>query len=126
MKAGLVPNPVKFANKFIANDGHKCDSLAEKIIDDWLNARHIHHEIHVRYQGTRFTSDFKIGNTFVEFFGLKGQLKKYNELMDQKLQLIREKKLKLIPIYPEDLFPPSKLDNILTNILRPGTKGETF
>jgi len=34
--AGFKPNPVMFAKKWIAKDGHKCDSLAEKIIDDWL------------------------------------------------------------------------------------------
>ncbi len=33
---GFEPNPVLFAKKHIANDGHKCNSLAEKIIDDWL------------------------------------------------------------------------------------------
>ena len=32
--AGYVPNPVMFANKHIARDGHQCDSLAEKIVDD--------------------------------------------------------------------------------------------
>lgn len=32
--AGLKPNPVMFAKKHIAKDGHKCDSLSEKIIDD--------------------------------------------------------------------------------------------
>ena len=32
--AGFNPNPVFFAKKFIALDGHVCDSFAEKIIDD--------------------------------------------------------------------------------------------
>lgn len=31
--AGFSPNPVLFAKKFIANDGHRCDSFAEKITD---------------------------------------------------------------------------------------------
>jgi len=28
--SGFLPNPVLFAHKHIAKDGHKCDSLAEK------------------------------------------------------------------------------------------------
>ena len=31
--AGYKPNPVMFARHHIASDGHRCDSLAEKIIE---------------------------------------------------------------------------------------------
>ncbi|GAI04393.1 unnamed protein product, partial [marine sediment metagenome] len=34
--AGFKPNQVIFSKKFIAKDGHICDSYAEQIIDDWL------------------------------------------------------------------------------------------
>ena len=37
--AGFEPNQVIFSKKFIAKDGHVCDSFAEKIIDDWLNRK---------------------------------------------------------------------------------------
>lgn len=37
--AGYEPNPVMFAKRYIAFDGHQCDSLAEKIIDEWLYSR---------------------------------------------------------------------------------------
>ncbi|MDO8609879.1 MAG: hypothetical protein Q7R95_04985, partial [bacterium] len=77
--AGFKPNPVMFAEKHVANDGHKCDSLAEKIIDDWLFARKIKHQVKVPYKHNRMTADFKIGNTYIEFFGLYGQHKKYDE-----------------------------------------------
>ncbi len=108
-KAGFSPNPVLFAKKYIANDGHKCDSLAEKIIDDWLTARKIPHERNIQYFDTRFTADFKIGNTLVEFFGLHNQLKRYDFLMKKKLKMIKKHKLSLIPLYPEDVFPTVKL-----------------
>lgn len=29
IEAGFIPNPVLFAKKYTANDGHRCDSLAE-------------------------------------------------------------------------------------------------
>ncbi len=114
--AGFKTNAALFAKKFVAKDGHKCDSLAEKIIDDWLNAKKIAHQIHVRYGGTKFTTDFLVNGTFVEFFGLQGQLKKYDKLMQEKLRWITSQKLKLVSIYPNDLFPKSKLDTLLTNI----------
>ena len=42
--AGLKPNQLKFTHKYIVNDKHICDSLAEKIIDDWLFARKINQD----------------------------------------------------------------------------------
>lgn len=47
--AGYDPNPVMFAKHYLAKDGHKCDSMAEKIVDYWLYARDIEHKIHVPY-----------------------------------------------------------------------------
>lgn len=111
--AGFKPNPVMFAEKHIANDGHKCDSLAEKIIDDWLFARRIRHKTKVPYGRNRMTADFKIDNTYVEFFGLKGQIDKYDKNVFEKEKLWEEKNLKVISIYPEDLFPKNRLDTII-------------
>lgn len=56
--AGFKPNRVLFAKRQVAKDGHLCDSLAEKIIDDWFYERNINHEIHVRYPNTKFTAIF--------------------------------------------------------------------
>jgi len=61
----------------------------------------------------KFTVDFKIGDYWVEFFGLKGKVKRYDELRARKLRLARRNNLKLIKIYPEDLFPKGKLSTIL-------------
>jgi len=110
--AGFKPNPVMFAKKYIAKDGHKCDSLAEKIIDDYLYAREIVHIRNFPYPGNKkFTVDFKIGDYWVEFFGLSGQLKRYDELMSQKLETAKRYKLKLIKLYLRDLFPINKLSD---------------
>ncbi len=114
--SGFKPNKVKFTKKFIANDGHKCDSLAEKIIDDWLFSRKIKHKVNYPYPGNRFTVDFKVKNYWIEFFGLSGQLVKYDQLKQEKLNLIKNKNLSLISIYPKDLFPKSKLDQILSHL----------
>lgn len=115
-EAGFDPNPVKFAKKYIASDGHKCDSLAEKIIDDWMYLRKIPHEIKVPYGKNRMTADFKVNGTLIEFFGLNGELKSYDRIVKKKEKLWKERNLRVIKIYPNDLFPVSRLDSLLGSL----------
>ncbi len=63
------------------------------------------------------TADFKIRDTYVEFFGLKGQVKKYDQLVKEKEALWKVKNLKVIKIYPSDLFPKNKLDQIFAKLI---------
>ncbi len=115
---GLKSNPVLFAKKYVAKDGHRCDSLAEKIIDEWLSRRKIKHERNFPYTSKdKFTVDFKVGDYWIEFFGLSGELKRYDELKRKKLRLAKALKLKLIEVYPRDLFPKSCLEERLAIIL---------
>jgi hypothetical protein len=116
--AGLKPHQVLFAKKYVANDGHKCDSLAEKIIDDWLTARKIAHQKNVSYPNSKYTVDFKVKDIFIEFFGLHGELKVYDKNMQKKLDIIQNNNIKLISIYPKDLFPKPKLDYLLANLIK--------
>lgn len=117
--AGLEPNQVLFAKKHIAKDGHKCDSLAERIVDDWLYKKDIKHERSISYpSNNKLTADFLVEGYFIEFFGLHGKHKRYDQLMNNKLKIARENNLKLIGIYPQDLFPTNKLDEILKSFKR--------
>ncbi len=103
--AGYTPNPVMFANKHIARDGHQCDSLAEKIVDDWLSAHNIEHKIHVPYPWHNgMKCDFWVNDTWVEVFGLAGQHKTYDALKRSKLSLIQQHKLKLISLNLNDVY----------------------
>lgn len=111
--AGLRPNPVRFAERQIAKDGHMCDSLAEKIIDDWLYSNNIKHERNVLYPNARYTVDFRIKNKFVEFFGLNGELAEYDKNIEMKEGLAKKYKLNLVKIYPKDLFPVNHLSEII-------------
>ncbi|OGK35920.1 hypothetical protein A3A93_05715 [Candidatus Roizmanbacteria bacterium RIFCSPLOWO2_01_FULL_38_12] len=117
IESGFKPNPVKFSKKYIANDGHICDSLAEKLIDDWLNTKQIIHERNARYNGTHFTCDFKVKDFYIEFFGLSNSSKKYDESMRRKLQFIKENKLKHISIYQKDIFPKFRLQVLLKDVI---------
>lgn len=111
---GFCPNTEKFSKKHIANDGHKCDSLSEKIIDDWLYARNIPHKTKVIYPWNNgMSADFKVNDIWIELFGLCGQLKTYDKLMENKLRKIKEYNLNLISLYLSDIFPKSKLDKKL-------------
>jgi len=47
--AGFESNPVLFAHHQLGKDGHICDSLAEKIIDDYLFDHSIEHQRCVTY-----------------------------------------------------------------------------
>ena len=112
--AGFKPNPVMFAKKYFAKDGHKCDSLAEKIIDDWLYEKKINHLRRVSYPGNKtLTVDFIVNDYWIEFFGLIGRHKRYDELREKKLQLVKKYQLKFIAIYPYHLFPNNKLASLL-------------
>jgi len=112
LAAGLEPNPVLFAKKHMAKDGHICDSLSEMIIDNWLFAKKIPHERNFPYLNTKFTADFKVNNIYIEFFGLHNELKRYDQLMKIKLKIIKDNNIKLIAIYPKDIFPKSRLNEI--------------
>jgi len=111
--AGFEPNPVMFSRIHVAKDGHRCDSLTEKIIDDWLFKNKIEHERNVFYPNSRYTADFKINNKFVEFFGLKGELKSYDKNLEIKEEIARKNNIELIGIYPKDLFPKNNLSKII-------------
>lgn len=77
--AGFNPNPVMFAKHHLANDGHVCDSLAERMIDDYLSERRIKHERNISYPEGGYTADFKIGEKFMEYFGLTGEHKRSDQ-----------------------------------------------
>lgn len=118
--AGLSPNPELLAKKYLANDGHKCDSLSEKIIDDWLRARKIIHLRNQFYPGQKkFTVDFLINNKYwIEFLGLKGELASYDQKYQKKKDIARINDIKIIEIYPTDIFPKNNLSKKLSFLLK--------
>ncbi|MFA6420595.1 MAG: hypothetical protein WCW13_07365 [archaeon] len=113
--AGYDPNPVMFAKKYIAKDGHKCDSLSEKIVDDWMFRRNVKHERSVPYPGhEQFTADFVVNKYWIEFFGLSGESKRYDFLKRKKIRIAKKLGLNLIKIYPKDLYPKGNLNKVLS------------
>jgi len=117
--AGFEPNRVIFSKKCYARDGHICDSFVEKILDDWLFSKKVLHKKNVPYVGTKMTADFAIGNLRIEYFGLAKELDGYDETIEKKRTLCRDKGLRLLAIYPKDLFSSSRgFKKCLGGILR--------
>jgi hypothetical protein len=113
-RAGFSPNPVLFSKKFIAKDGHNCDSFTEKIIDDWLYERGISHIRNWKYGNTKMTADFYIQpSTLLEFFGLAGVQKNYDSIIKRKREFCRKFNFKIIEIYPKDIFPKNSLSRLV-------------
>ncbi len=116
--AGYEPNPVLFAHKNIALDGHICDSFSEMIIDNFLFSCAISHEINVPYPGNpKLTADFVVGKFWIEFFGLAGVVGDYDFHMHQKFQIAREHNLSLVAVYPNNLVPKFHLEDALEPVL---------
>ena len=117
--AGFDPNPVMFAKRCVARDGHQCDSLAEKIIDEWFYSKGIPHKRSVPYpEEYKLTCDFVVNKTFIEFFGLEGEVKDYDRLVRLKRRLSNKHALGLIEIKPGHVFPKNKLNQVLAPFIR--------
>ena len=94
----------------LANDGHLCLSLGEKAIDDWLSSHNIAHEKESLYPfdedlnpNKLSRTDWKIGNTFIEYAGLMTNQDYANKMKRKKL-LTEKSGIILLVIEPVDLF----------------------
>ncbi|PIR84074.1 hypothetical protein COU18_01565 [Candidatus Kaiserbacteria bacterium CG10_big_fil_rev_8_21_14_0_10_51_14] len=118
-KAGFETNPVLFARRYVARDGHVCDSFTERIIDDWLTENNIAHRRNVRYGLDKSNVDFLINDTIaVEFFGLAGVQIKYDRIIVKKRRLAKKLGWQLIEIYAEHMYPKNKLPLLLRSITK--------
>ena len=87
----------------LAKDGHKCRSIGEKIVDDYLYAHDIPHEIEPFYPGERkFRADWKVGKYFIELWGLMGE-EDYDKKIQIKKDILQQYQIPLIEITFSDL-----------------------
>lgn len=100
-----------------ALDKHMCDSVSELLIDNWLYKNNIPHERNVSYPDTNHKADwtinFKRKTIFVEYFGLAKDSPRYDRSIIKKKTLCYKYKIKLIEVYPWDLYPKMNLDTKL-------------
>ncbi|MBU2591410.1 MAG: hypothetical protein ABIJ24_04550 [Nitrospinota bacterium] len=100
----------------IAKDGHVCLSLGEKTIDDYLSSHGINHDKEPRYPEGNYRGDFKIGTTFIEYFGLTGN-PDYDAKTKEKIRLCKKHNIVLVAIYPQDLVSQQKIESKLSALI---------
>ena len=100
-----------------AMDGHLCDSISEATIDNWFTENKILHKRNVPYPETNHTADWSIelrGRViFIEYFGLAKDSPRYDRSIAKKKTICCKHKIKLIEVYPWDLYPKINLDTKL-------------
>ncbi len=120
--AGLIPhrshsNRMYRRTNTTAKDGHKCDSISEAIIDNWLTKNNISHKRDVAYPKTGHKADWSVGaNTFIEYFGLAKDSPSYDRNIKAKIKLCKKSGIKLVGIYPKDLYPVLNIEKKLGSI----------
>ncbi|MFW5879513.1 MAG: hypothetical protein ACOCUV_01680 [bacterium] len=92
----------KFGYTCLAKDGHKCNSLVEAKIDDFLSDNKISHEKEPPYPNSTWRADFKVNDIYIEYFGLLGNVH-YDKKTEAKIQFAEKNNIKLIAIYPNDI-----------------------
>lgn len=97
-----------------AIDGHLCDSVSEATIDNWLHRNKIQHNRNVSYPNTNHLADWAISSNkiFIEYFGLAKDSPRYDRSIKQKQKICQKNNIKLISIYPKDLYPKNHLDEL--------------
>jgi hypothetical protein len=87
-----------------------CDSLAERVVDDWLHAKGIEHEKSPAYPdavcanlGMRARADWRVGDSYIEYFGLMFR-DDYARRAERKISECMRCGIPLVPLYPGDEF----------------------
>jgi len=63
--------------------------------------------------------DFVANGQWIEFFGLAGASKDYDNITKRKLAIVKKHKIPFIALYPKDIFPNNRLDKIINTIQNP-------
>lgn len=113
--AGLHPNVQWMRRKVIrCSDGHRADSLSERVVDDWFHERAVSHERHRRYPEGQFTCDFYLPtyDLWVEYFGMAGSHPSYDATIQKKRDIAARHGMTLVEVLPRDLFPTCNLSRV--------------
>lgn len=116
--AGLTPNRSLSQRMYkrslcVAKDGHKCNSISELIIDNWLFAHNISHVKEATYPEGKFTADWMVDSrVLVEYLGLEKDSKRYDSTTEKKRKICKKFGLQLVEIHPKDLFPKNNLESV--------------
>jgi len=117
--AGLEPNRshsnrMYRRSRTLARDGHVCDSISEALVDNWLTDHGVEHECDAKYPSSNHKSDWRLSNgVFIEYFGLANDSPRYDRQIRKKRELCKMHGIRLVELYPRDLYPDLLLDKKL-------------
>jgi hypothetical protein len=121
-ECGLKPNHSKYQKiRLICKDGHKVDSISEKIIDEWLFGKGIKHEKNKRYPNSNRDCDFYLSDydIWIEYFGLAGGgIEEYEMGIIEKRGIAEKNNFKILEITPKDLYGGEDYNKILERLIR--------
>ncbi|WP_216892062.1 hypothetical protein [Nocardia alni] len=121
IKSGILPEGTQKMSRgirSIAKDGHVCHSIPEKVICDFLHSEGIEHSREPMYPGgSKLRADFKIGDIYIEYFGLAGNAD-YDAKVAKKREVARENSLHLVELFPEDMADWQATRNRLIGLLK--------
>lgn len=121
-KAGVLQDGQQMMSRgyrCIANDGHECYSIPEKMIDDWLSTRQIDHEKEPLYpfdseiNPSGLRADWQVGDVLIEYAGMMDD-PEYAMKMQNKQELASKYNVPLVVLEPEDLL---SLDERLSELM---------
>jgi len=119
IQAGLLEDgtrPTARGTQTLALDGDVCLSLGEKTIDDWLFSHGIAHEREPAYPEGGYRADWRVGQDFIEYFGLAGN-SDYDARTKEKKRICRAHQINLVAVFPKDLTSETRLGKKLSVFL---------
>jgi hypothetical protein len=122
--AGVLESGAKRMSRgtiVLAEDGHMCQSMAEKVIDDWLYSHGVAHDREPVYPphatlnpNGKKRADWRVGSVHVEYLGLLTDAA-YRHRVREKRHLGSELGLDVVMLEPDDL---ARLDELLSWTLK--------
>lgn len=97
---------------YTAKDGHRVKSGLEVKVDDWLYEHAIEHVYEPSIPKSNYFADFKVGNTYIEIWGIEGN-QTYEAKRRAKLLVYDINHLNLLSVYPSDFPKLTVLEKLL-------------
>ena len=99
---------------FKGKDGHELDSREEMLIDNFLYEyfQDVTHLVHPTLPGSKFKADWKIGDIYIEYWGMVGNPKYDEEKGRKKHYYLMRQNMMCIEINPEDFKNGKMIDRL--------------
>lgn len=103
-RIGIERREVLFGYKesLRCSDGDRVRSTYERRVDNWLYENGIPHAYDQQLPGANYRCDFKVGDTYIEIWGIVGYGPYEDRMEQEKVPYYEENRLARIDLFPED------------------------